>query len=428
MSVVFIAGLQFLILQLFNFLAVKDDIDFNKKIYYFFLIFILTPIGSWLSSVSSVVSGLFFTFVLILINYYWTHSSSLTTLYPLLCLVMSLMVFLILNCFLIFIHLSKILDSMIYIVSFLLGGILSFLIQNFLLKKFSDIIFQKKINRFFLINFLIIILILVLSTFELNLAHYIKVDKLVIESIFLVILIIFILLLVINFLYNAQKFRYNNFEKQIHQLEDYSKVLEKNFNELSKFKHDYINVISASLIFIKNKDLNGMEAYYKEALRLLDASFIYDNLKISDLQNVNPRSVKGFLSYQLISSYQKKININFECLEPIKIKKEDTMSVIEIIEIILQVANNYVYKNKGVLNFLITKGNDYVSFLIKYSILKDDANPQKVHEIFEETLSKHSTYDDKSLKELVTASKNIELLSSYRKDFLIQEILINNEE
>lgn len=389
---------------------------------------LITPLGAWLSSISSVVSGLLFTFVLILVNYYGSQSHALVTLYPLLCLVMSLAVFLILDSLVIFLDIAPLLNSALYIISFLVGGIGSWRLQNFLLSQFSDIIFQKKINRFFLINFLVIIFILILSTFEVNLAHYLQVDKLVIESIFLVILIVFILLLVIYFLYNAQKIRDANLEQQLRHLEDYSKVLEKNFNELSKFKHDYINVISSSLLFIKNKDFTGMQAYYKEALQLVDASFTYEDLRISDLQNISPRAVKGFLAYQLLSSYQKNINIHFECLEPIQIKKDDTMLIIAMIEIILQTASTYVCQHKGRLDFLITKANNDISFVVRYSLCPADAQPPKVHEIFAHTLSQHSTYDTKNLKELITASQDIELLSSYKDGFLVQEILINNGE
>jgi len=37
MLVILVAGVQFLILQLFNFVVIKNELARNKRIYYFFL-------------------------------------------------------------------------------------------------------------------------------------------------------------------------------------------------------------------------------------------------------------------------------------------------------------------------------------------------------------------------------------------------------
>ena len=104
------------------------------------------------------------------------------------------------------------------------------------------------------------------------------------------------------------------------------------------------------------------------------------------------------------------------------------MLIIAMIEIILQTASTYVCQHKGRLDFLITKANNDISFVVRYSLRPADARPPKIHEIFAHTLSQHSTYDTKNLKELITTSQDIELLSSYKDGFLVQEILINNGE
>lgn len=85
-------------------------------------------------------------------------------------------------------------------------------------------------------------------------------------------------------------------------------MLEQNFQGMRRFKHDYINVLAASLGFIKQQNFKGLKEYYQKAIQLVENSFTDDDLRISDLQNIQPGALKVFWAYQLLFLHQKSSN------------------------------------------------------------------------------------------------------------------------
>ena len=82
-----IAGLQFLLVQIFNWVALQAQFQEDTIKYYGGYLIGLTPLAAWLATISPLMSGLLFTGILLAINHYYSRSSTLQVFFPILDLI-----------------------------------------------------------------------------------------------------------------------------------------------------------------------------------------------------------------------------------------------------------------------------------------------------------------------------------------------------
>ncbi|MHC9532086.1 GHKL domain-containing protein [Dellaglioa sp. L3N] len=426
MKEIIIVGVQFLILQIFNVIVFKRFLNQSKLIKLILLMPLLMVGNAIFSEISTTFSSLFFSAMLVEINLVIFKKRYLQILYPMLFLPCSLIVFLIVNDVFPKMVNDTNYTGLFHIFSFILGGIISMLIQNQIMQNFSDLISQKRLNRILLIGYIAILMVLIMTTFQAEFKRDSNINNSILEAFFIAVLLLVILILIIYFLREVQKNRNENDKKQIEQLEKYTETLEHNYKELRKIKHNYINIITSSLLYIEEQDLVGLEKYYKEALKITNKSFKYDELRINDLQNIDSSALKGILAYKLIAAYQRALKIHFECLEPIHIKHISSVKIVEIIGILMDNAMEYIEKNDGKIDVLVTTEEAYESILIRNSLRSD--NQINIDCIFRSGYTTKENHDGiglNTLREIVSEEDNIEVLSTVDYGFFSQEVIIS---
>lgn len=423
-----IAGLQFLLVQIFNWVALQAQFQEDTIKYYGGYLIGLTPLAAWLATISPLMSGLLFTGILLAINHYYSRSSTLQVFFPVLDLIISLLNVLIGNSLLAVWPRPAWGQPVVYVGAFVIGGLAALGLQKFVQRRWANVVFQKKLDHFWLWNYFIIVFILGLSTFEPQLVRYVRLPRTGLDSLFLLTILLVILFSAIYFLYLVQKLRQQNYAMQLHQLENYTAVLEQNFQEMRRFKHDYINVLAASLGFIKQQNLKGLKDYYQKAIQLVENSFTDDDLRISDLQNIQPGALKGFWAYQLLFLHQKKLKLHFECLQPMNDWGVPVQVIMAASAILLQTSAQYVQQRGGQLNIGLMPKTHYLSVVMQYSIVASEAHSSRLHQLFDAVLAAKSEYDPRDLKTLITTWPQLELLSSYDHGWVTEELLIQKTE
>lgn len=95
--------------------------------------------------------------------------------------------------------------------AFVIGGLAALGLQKFVQRRWADVVFQKKLDHFWLWNYFIIVFILGLSTFETQLVRYVRLPRTGLDSFFLLTILLVILFSTIYFLYLVQKLRQQNY-------------------------------------------------------------------------------------------------------------------------------------------------------------------------------------------------------------------------
>ena len=115
------------------------------------------------------------------------------------------------------------------------------------------------------------------------------------------------------------------------QLNLYTKEIEELYNSLRTFKHDYKNILTSMLLYISEKDMDGLEEYFKKTVLPTDLIINNNEFSIASLQYVEVKELKALLAMKQIEAKNKNVDCNIRVLG---IVKEINMGIIDLIRIV----------------------------------------------------------------------------------------------
>lgn len=115
------------------------------------------------------------------------------------------------------------------------------------------------------------------------------------------------------------------------QLNLYTKEIEELYNSLRTFKHDYKNILTSMSLYISEKDMDGLEEYFKKTVLPTDLIINNNEFSIASLQYVEVKELKVLLAMKQIEAKNKNVDCNIRVLG---IVKEINMGIIDLIRIV----------------------------------------------------------------------------------------------
>lgn len=106
-------------------------------------------------------------------------------------------------------------------------------------------------------------------------------------------------------------------KKRQEELQEYTKQIERMYNNLRSFKHDYVNVLMALSGYMEEKDYVGMEKYFIEHILPTNQRLNSENFRLSQLSNIKESALKGLVSSKLIYAHEMGVDIYIDIMEPI---------------------------------------------------------------------------------------------------------------
>lgn len=115
------------------------------------------------------------------------------------------------------------------------------------------------------------------------------------------------------------------------QLNLYTKEIEELYNSLRTFKHDYKNILTSMSLYISEKDMDGLEEYFKKTVLPTDLIINNNEFSIASLQYVEVKELKALLAMKQIEAKNKNVDCNIRVLG---IVKEINRGIIDLIRIV----------------------------------------------------------------------------------------------
>lgn len=115
------------------------------------------------------------------------------------------------------------------------------------------------------------------------------------------------------------------------QLNLYTKEIEELYNSLRTFKHGYKNILTSMSLYISEKDMDGLEEYFKKTVLPTDLIINNNEFSIASLQYVEVKELKALLAMKQIEAKNKNVDCNIRVLG---IVKEINMGIIDLIRIV----------------------------------------------------------------------------------------------
>src|SRR5699024_7501000 len=184
--------------------------------------------------------------------------------------------------------------SSFYAVSFILIAIsLGYIIKYFFIKMSTSFLSLNKIYLSIECLFLLTVLLLIYFYLPNSILSFSDI-KFVVIMYAVVIITTAILIITISFSIIRQ-IQYKRNIKEIENYYKYTLQIEKINNEMRKFRHDYVNILSTLSDYIREDDMEGLRKYFNEEIIPMQDNMQMKTLKINGIENLKVREIKGLL-------------------------------------------------------------------------------------------------------------------------------------
>jgi two-component system sensor histidine kinase AgrC len=319
-------------------------------------------------------------------------------------------------------------NTMVYSLLFLIFSlILAFITRFFVIKLSESILSLNKI-------YLTLIGIILLATF---LTLYMYMPKEVISygdfkylTVIYVIFIIIIAILIITVSFSiVREVQYKRNMKEIENYYKYTLQIEQINNEMRKFRHDYVNILSTMSDYIRENDMDGLRHYFTSEILPMQDSMQMNAVKINGIENLKIREIKGLVTTKILQAQEMNISISVEVNE--QITKID-MPTIDLSRIIGIIIDNAIEASENIdedplIRVAFLKNSDVSVTFIVMNKCEDDI--PRVHTLFQEnftTKKGNSGLGLSTLKEITESKSNVLLDTTIENNYFVQKVEILN--
>lgn len=168
-------------------------------------------------------------------------------------------------------------------------------------------------------------------------------------------------------------------KKELKYIQTYTSQLEKNYNEMRKFKHDYQNILTSLESYMDDEDLPGLKEYYYHNVKPTSNVIAANTFKLSQLSNLKVREIKSIIASKLLYSQELGIDTEFEGKDTIEKINMNPIILVRTLGILLDNAIEEVQRNKnGKIRVGIIKRDSSIIIVISNSCGNDIP---KLHEM-----------------------------------------------
>lgn len=297
------------------------------------------------------------------------------------------------------------------------------------------IVFKKFKQSYLSINktYLIIITIVLVSSFIILLI-YSQTPRInnaslkIYGLIFIGIIIFFITLIIIISRYTLRELRYRRNMEEIETYYEYTLQIESINNEMRKFRHDYVNILTTMSEYIRENDMDGLKTYFNDNIVPMKDNLQMNSIKINGTDNLKVRAIKGLVTTKILQAQEKNIPISIEVPELIDHIEMNTVDLSRIIGIII---DNAIEASEELEDALIRIAFINVETSVMFIVMnKCKEDMPKIHELFQDSFSTKG--DNRglgltTLKEITDTTENVLLDTTIENGYFVQKVeIINN--
>lgn len=243
---------------------------------------------------------------------------------------------------------------------------------------------------------------------------------------------IIVLLSLVILLLSAFALREMKYKRKLQEIEayyEYTLRIESINNEMRKFRHDYVNILTTLSDYIREDDMPGLRKYFDEHIVPMKDKLKTRSIKMNGIEKLKVREIKGLITTKIIQAQEKRIPISIEVPDEID---RISMNTVELSRIIGIIVDNAIEASENLeeplINIAFIDNDESVTFIVMNKCSDDIP---KIHELFEQGFSTKG--DNRglglsTLKELTDSNENVLLDTVIENGYFVQKVEINNKE
>lgn len=241
-----------------------------------------------------------------------------------------------------------------------------------------------------------------------------------------------VLLSLVILLLSAFALREMKYKRKLQEIEayyEYTLRIESINNEMRKFRHDYVNILTTLSDYIREDDMPGLRKYFDEHIVPMKDKLKTRSIKMNGIEKLKVREIKGLITTKIIQAQEKRIPISIEVPDEID---RISMNTVELSRIIGIIVDNAIEASENLeeplINIAFIDNDESVTFIVMNKCSDDIP---KIHELFEQGFSTKG--DNRglglsTLKELTDSNENVLLDTVIENGYFVQKVEINNKE
>lgn len=246
-------------------------------------------------------------------------------------------------------------------------------------------------------------------------------DNLVMFLIYLALLTISIFTIVFLAI---KQFKMEQREHEINNFESYVASLEQINQDMRKFKHDYVNILSSLRTFIDDKNYDGLHTYFYDHILEASQQEQLNQHSMMVLNNLKINSLKGLLTTKILQAQTHQVPFHIEVVEEITEIPVDPIILNRMVGILLDNAIEAARETEdGEVRAAFIHMKDAILLVVTNKF--DESENIKVHEIYQEGFSTKGENRGLGLANLLQMKNNLQNVSLNTKisrPYFIQEM------
>lgn len=215
-------------------------------------------------------------------------------------------------------------------------------------------------------------------------------------------------------------------EKQkLEQQKKYIESLEKNNNEIRKFKHDFNNIILGLEGYITSNEVNNIKLrdYFYNNIKNLNTKIELDNIVLSHLNNIKVPSIKNLLTNKIISAQNNDFKVNISVEDEIDNFYVNEMQLSRVLGIFLDnsLEAGLELEHNRFLELIILKVNKTIVIQITNTFKNTNLDIEQINESGYSSKGENRGIGLISANDIIT--KHNMILNTRIKDNLFKQIL-----
>ncbi|OFQ10894.1 histidine kinase [Staphylococcus sp. HMSC072E01] len=246
--------------------------------------------------------------------------------------------------------------------------------------------------------------------------------------IFISILLFFVIVIILISISTLREMRYKQSLEEIETYYEYTLQIESINNEMRKFRHDYVNILTTMSEYIRENDMDGLKTYFNDNIVPMKDNLQMNSIKINGTDNLKVRAIKGLITTKILQAQEKNIPISIEVPELIDHMEMNTVDLSRIIGIII---DNAIEASEELEDALIRIAFINVETSVMFIVMnKCKEDMPKIHELFQDSFSTKG--DNRglgltTLKEITDTTENVLLDTTIENGYFVQKVeIINN--
>ena len=246
--------------------------------------------------------------------------------------------------------------------------------------------------------------------------------------IFISILLFFAIVIILISINTLREMRYKQSLEEIETYYEYTLQIESINNEIRKFRHDYVNILTTMSEYIRENDMDGLKTYFNDNIVPMKDNLQMNSIKINGTDNLKVRAIKGLVTTKILQAQEKNIPISIEVPELIDHIEMNTVDLSRIIGIII---DNAIEASEELEDALIRIAFINVETSVMFIVMnKCKEDMPKIHELFQDSFSTKG--DNRglgltTLKDITDTTENVLLDTTIENGYFVQKVeIINN--